>query len=156
MAQFPLNLHLYKIFMTIEPEALYSMFDILIVPIEIIPQTDKKAKENTTTKQLLMLFEKEYTEDEKDFLNKILGAINIKPEEVETKFGITASGLPEIIEANSGYILIWGLNFQEAQNYKFYKKVNASILVIDSLTAIKNDQSLKGKLWNCLKEEFVK
>ena len=69
--------------MTIEPEALYSMFDILIVPIEIIPQTDKKAKENTTTKQLLMLFEKEYTEDEKDFLNKILGAINIKPEEIE-------------------------------------------------------------------------
>ena len=53
-------------------------------------------------------------------------------------------------------VLIWGINFPEAENYKLLQNGKTSILVIDSLTAIKKDQSLKTKLWNALKAVFVK
>ncbi len=142
--------------MKIEPEALYSLFDTLFLPTEIIIPNDINATEEPTKKRVLMLFEKEYTSEEQDFLNKILAAINISSETVDTKFEITADQLPEIIEANSGYILIWGINFPEAENYKLLQNGKTSILVIDSLTAIKKDQSLKTKLWNALKAVFVK
>ncbi len=141
--------------MKIEPEALYSLFDTLILPTEKTIKSEKVAAENQTKKPILMLMEKEYNADEKDFLGKILSAINIKPEEVETKFAITPHLLSEIIEGNSGYIIVWGINFEGIESYKFTKKGSATVLLIDSITAIKNDQSLKGKLWNCLKEEFV-
>ena len=142
--------------MKIEPEALYSLFDTLFLPTEIIIPNDINATEEPTKKRVLMLFEKEYTSEEQDFLNKILAAINISSETVDTKFEITADQLPEIIEANSGYILIWGINFPDAENYKLLQNGKTSILVIDSLTAIKKDQSLKTKLWNALKAVFVK
>ena len=117
--------------MKIEPEALYSLFDTLFLPTEIIIPNDINATEEPTKKRVLMLFEKEYTSEEQDFLNKILAAINISSETVDTKFEITADHLPEIIEANSGYILIWGINFPEAENYKLLQNGKTSILVID-------------------------
>ena len=142
--------------MTIEPEALYSMFDTLFLPNEKEVQTPKKETKPTSKCRVLMLFEKEYDAEESEFLNKILSASQIKPEEVETKFEITPELLPDYFENASAYLLGWGINYPEIESYKFTKKGTTNVLIIDSLNTLKNNQSLKGKLWNCLKEEFVK
>jgi DNA polymerase III psi subunit len=141
--------------MTIEPEALYSMFDTLFLPNEKEVQTRKQETKPTSKCRVLMVFEKEYDAEESEFLNKILAASKIKPEEVETKFEVTSEQLPEYFENGSSYLLIWGMDYPQLESYKFTKKGTTNVLMIDSLSTLKNNQSLKGKLWNCLKEEFV-
>lgn len=142
--------------MTIEPEALYSMFDTLILPVEKEVQTQKTETKPLSKCRVLMVFEKEYDAEESEFLNKILAACQIKPEEVETKFDVTSDQLTEYFESGSAYLLVWGINYPELESYKFTKKATTNVLIIDALSTLKNNQSLKGKLWNCLKEEFLK
>jgi hypothetical protein len=112
--------------MTIEPEALYSMFDTLFLPNEKEVQTRKQETKPTSKCRVLMVFEKEYDAEESEYF-----------------------------ENGSSYLLIWGINYPQLESYKFTKKGTTNVLMIDSLSTLKNNQSLKGKLWNCLKEEFV-
>lgn len=156
MVQFPLNLHLYKIFMTIEPEALYSLFDTLFLPAQITEIKEINAPETSSNKRMQMLFDSKPSTDESDFLNKILAAINLKPDEVESVFESNAESMSQIIEKSSGYILAWGIERPGTEKYSVTKMGNCSLIISDSLTVVKNDQSLKAKLWNCLKKEFVK
>lgn len=156
MVQFPLNLHLYKIFMTIEPEALYSLFDTLILPTENTEIKEIKTPETSPNKRLQLLFEVKPSQEETDFLDKILSAITMKPENVESNFEINSESMPQIIEKSSGYILAWGIEHPGTEKYSVTKMGNCSLIISDSLTVVKNDQSLKAKLWNCLKKEFVK
>ncbi len=142
--------------MKIEPEALYSMFDTLFLPSETPVKTVRNDINKLSVKRLMMLFDKKYTDEEKDFLNKILSAINIKPVEVETSFEISPETLIKIMDDSSGYILVWGINYPGSEKYTQIKKGEMTLIFSDSLGTIKNDQILKAKLWNCLKEVFVK
>lgn len=156
MVQFPLNLHLYKIFMTIEPEALYSLFDTLFLPAQIKEIKESDVPKTNENKRILMLFGSKPSKDESEFLNKILAAINVKPDEVESVFESNSESLSQIIENSSGYVLAWGTGYQETEKYGAAKIGKCSLIISDSLTEVKNDQTLKAKLWNCLKKEFVK
>ncbi|MFM9944332.1 MAG: hypothetical protein ACKVQB_03785 [Bacteroidia bacterium] len=149
--------------MQIEPEALFGLFDTLILPSEKPVKTEKQIIEPSSSKKMLMLFDKPNPSDAIDFLNKILAAIKLGPEDVESKFEINSELLPEIIKNHSGYLLVWGIEISinpevafAKQKYKLHKIGETSLIVCDSLSVVKNDLALKGKLWNCLKEEFVK
>jgi len=152
--------------MQIEPEALYSLFETLIVPIELVEvepiiseakevKEVKDVKEVNEVKRLTMIIASKPELDEEELLNKILTAIQIAPEEIEWIFTASIDEIRAIIISNTYHVVIWGIEIPSIEKYKTIPMKQSKVILSDSLAVIKKDQALKANLWNCLKATFV-
>jgi hypothetical protein len=153
--------------MQIEPEAIYGLFDTLYLPSDSTQDVGVLLKEESITnlpiesvneslkEGVFMFFDREMSEEERDFLNKILAAIQISSNDINMVFDANAYKMLDLIKGIKGTCIIWGIEFNHLEKYTPKKGKNALVILTDPLSDIKDNPILKSKLWNCLKEVFV-
>ena len=154
--------------MEIEEEALYGLFETLYLPpngeaktVENEPITaDTEAvvtNENNPVKTgIFLLFDHELSTDEREFLFKILSAIQILPEQVEMIYNGHSDMVLDFIKGINGKLILWGIPFNNINKYEPKQGKSVLLIIADKLTEIQNNQTLKTQLWNCLKAVFAK
>lgn len=100
---------------------------------------------------------------DKDLLKKILRSINVKNNETESVFGNKLSGSDFDLlmsERKILYLIIFSENNQIfstiTEHYKFQYHKETKIILSNSLKELQKNQSLKMKLWESLRKEFIK
>jgi len=147
--------------MQIEPEALYGLFDTIIIhsekkdALEAMVQSETLINRENPIKKLRLIFKSEPLEEEEILLNKILNAIQIMPDETERLISLSNETLVDQLDSSIQLTLIWGINLEGIHKYKIVRRNQTDLLLSDELGVIASDQSLKSKLWNCLKSKFI-
>ena len=142
-------------FMQIQPEALYSLYDTIIIPAEKQVLEPKKLANMDNPSSLTLFFNKECSKFEIDFLSKIFKAINVSDDKVQIINLTSTCNISEFISRNTGTLLLWGMDYDSLEKYTPIKRNDTVILRVDLIETVMNNPELKGKLWNCLKPLFI-
>ena len=94
-------------FMNIEPEALYSLFDTLIIPIEKPINSLEIDQVRLNAPTLILFLKSECTSAETEFLRKIYASIGLSSTDVELNILKDSDAINDQIKGKSGTLLLW-------------------------------------------------
>ena len=129
----------------IEPEAYQYIFNENVYSLE----NKKTDLRNLKVEFYLKEKKEEYTE----FINKIISAINLRPEEV----GLQLTSDFSSDDNETGIAIIFDHDFSSNNASELYTKIeqgSQTVLIVDSIEQLMVNTELKRKLWSCLQEIF--
>ena len=115
--------------------------------------------------EILVIAKQEDLNNDADFLNKILKAIDKAGDDHTFILGYKDSeqlDLTQWTRSHFSHVIIFGINPQKLglntklSGYNFYKTETYSIMLGHPLSMISGQQKYKKALWTCLQTEFVK
>lgn len=134
-------------------EPVYLIQGIHAVKKAVSPSSQSSAHhpEPTVTKKHLIVLCNEATHEDLAFLNKILDAVKLAPEDYHV--GIKSPNPAFVADK----LLYFGMHAQSGVHsmYELFKKDNQKILSADPLNILQHDVSRKKLLWAALQKMFA-
>ncbi len=138
--------------------------DYLYPKLYLVPETHS-VPTPLHEQEILVIAKQEDLDNDAEFLNKILKAINKAGDDHTFILGFKESDQLDFTQwsrRHFSHVIIFGINPQKLGlntklgGYRFYKTETYSIMLGHPLSTISAQQKYKKALWTCLQTEFVK